>query len=586
MDYAIDSVDITPDPFSESCFGNEGWGMEHASITIKDIVERSVNHKWCIPEFQRGFVWKATQVRDLIESLWLNYPVGTLLVWDSSGPVQTRAASDAQIPELWIVDGQQRTTALCIISGRKPYWWSSADEWEKTIRKYDIRFDVDTKQPPFFVVANAATRRAKGLRYIPISKLLPLDVSRDSDLKTLQELARQVKLDGLCDGMDAMEVYTRLDRVRKIRDMQVVTITVDNDLEDVVEIFSRLNSRGTRVTEADIYLGVVAARTPGWVRDNFLPFVSQLLDVGYDVSPNLLFRTLTAIGKKAVRYRSIEPAFWNAGSINPIWERTKKAWSLAIKHFKDRNISGNGLFPADNALVSIIALLDKFPEGDFSGVFYWFLQASRFGRYSSSSTSSMEEDLKEIADSATMDEALERLLARIRYLPPLAADDFMRDYGDTRFGRLLLYLLVLRNKAIDWDQAGVGIGFDGAELLAGFQPQFHHVFPKKFLEGHATPDLVDALANIAIIGPTINIRISKQNPMDYIPKYKITIQKLQQQFISDNITNTTVEQYPDWVLTRADLLAREGNAFLDELRGNLPAVVTDAKKQEHAFATA
>ena len=58
--------------------------------------------------------------------------------------------------------------------------------------------------------------------------------------------------------------------------MGVVTITVDNDLEDVVEIFSRLNSRSTRVTEADIYLGVVAARTPGWVRDNFLPFVLQL----------------------------------------------------------------------------------------------------------------------------------------------------------------------------------------------------------------------------------------------------------------------------------------------------------------------
>jgi hypothetical protein len=94
-------------------------------------------------------------------------------------------------------------------------------------------------------------------------------------MRTLQEMARQVKIEGLCDGMDAMEVYTRLDRIRKIRDMDVVTITVNNDLEDVVEIFCRLNSRGTRVTEADIYLGVVAARTPGWVRDNFLPFVSQ-----------------------------------------------------------------------------------------------------------------------------------------------------------------------------------------------------------------------------------------------------------------------------------------------------------------------
>jgi len=244
--------------------------MAYASVTIKDIVERSVNHKWSIPEFQRGFVWKATQVRDLIESLWLHYPVGTLLVWDSSGPVQTRSASDAQTPDLWVVDGQQRTTALCILSGRKPYWWQSTDDWEKTIRKYDIRFDVHAKEPPFFVVANAATRRVKGSRYIPLNKILILDVSRDSDLRTLQDMAKQVKLDGLCDSMDAMEVYTRLDRVRKIRDMEVVTITVDNDLEDVVEIFSRLNSRGTRVTEADIYLGVVAARTPGWVRDNFL----------------------------------------------------------------------------------------------------------------------------------------------------------------------------------------------------------------------------------------------------------------------------------------------------------------------------
>lgn len=236
--------------------------MAYASVTIKDLVDRSVNHKWSIPEFQRGFVWKATQVRDLIESLWRDYPVGTLLVWDSAAHVETRSASDAQIPDLWVVDGQQRTTALCILSGRKPYWWSSSDEWEKTIRKYDIRFDINTKEPPFFVVANAATRRVKGSRYMPISRLLVLDVSREGDLKTLQDMAKQVKIEGLCDGMDAMEVYSRLDRVRKIRDMEVVTITVHNELEDVVEIFSRLNSRGTRVTEADIYLGVVAARTP------------------------------------------------------------------------------------------------------------------------------------------------------------------------------------------------------------------------------------------------------------------------------------------------------------------------------------
>src|SRR5690606_15432034 len=138
----------------------------------------------------------------------------------------------------------------------------------------------------------------RGDRYVPLSRILVLDTSKDADQKELQELAKEVKLQGLCDGMDAMEVFTRLDRLRKIRDKEIVTVSVDHELEDVVEIFSRLNSRGTRVTEADIYLGVVAARNPGWVRDTFLPYLRQLADAGFDLNPNLLFRALTAVGEK------------------------------------------------------------------------------------------------------------------------------------------------------------------------------------------------------------------------------------------------------------------------------------------------
>jgi hypothetical protein len=562
--------------------------MAYASVTIKDIVERSVGHRWSIPEFQRGFVWKATQVRDLIESLWLNYPVGTLLLWNGSEPVQARSASDSQAPDVWVVDGQQRTTALCILSGRKPYWWSSTSEWERTLRNYDIRFDVHTKEPPFFVVANAATRRVRGLRYIPIQKLLMLDIQRETDLRTLQEMAKQIKLEGLCDGMDAMEVYTRLDRVRKIRDMEVVTISVDNDLEDVVEIFSRLNSRGTRVTEADIYLGVVAARTPGWVRDNFLPFVSQLAEAGYDVSPNLVFRTLTGIGKRAIRYRSIEATFWNADSIQPVWERTKTAWGITVQNLKEQGIVGNALLPADNALVTLVALLDKFPNGPFLPVLYWFLQASRFGRYSSASTTSIEEDLREIEAATNQIEALRSLLDRIRYPSRLTSEDFMRDYGETRFGRLLLYLLIWRQGAVDWDERSARIGFDGTELLAGFQPQFHHIFPKKFLEGQVEASLIDALANMAIIGPSINIRISKQNPMNYIPRYRISAEKLSQQFISGQITEIDVIQYPNWLRARADQLATVGNALLEDLSSNLglSSVLAVPLPEEHAYDTA
>ena len=57
--------------------------MAYEQTKLLELVERAVNHRWSIPEFQRGFVWKPTQVRDLAESLWLDYPIGSLLVWNS-----------------------------------------------------------------------------------------------------------------------------------------------------------------------------------------------------------------------------------------------------------------------------------------------------------------------------------------------------------------------------------------------------------------------------------------------------------------------------------------------------------------------
>lgn len=560
--------------------------MGYESVKVKDIVKRSVGHEWSIPEFQRGFVWKTTQVRDLAESLWLNYPVGTLLIWDSSAGAETKGATDSKSPTSWVVDGQQRTTALCILSGRKPYWWQTGKPWDELLRKYDIRFDIHATKPPFFVVANAATRKVATKRYIPVRDLLNFDTDVEKDQKALLDLAKQVKLDGLCDGMDVTEVYTRLDRLRKIRDKDVVLITVDNDLEDVVEIFARLNSRGTRVTEADIYLGVVAARTPGWVRQHYLPYIESLAESGFDVTPNLVFRTLTGIGKKRVRYRDIDPDFWNETHVLPAWERAKKAWALTVKHLRDRGISGNALLPSDNALVPLTALLDRFPDAPFDQVFYWLLQASRFGRYSTSSTSSMEEDLKEIADASDVKDALERLLARIRYLPMLTADDFLRDYSDTRFGRLLLYVLVHNAGAIDWDKPHMKIGFDSGELVAGFTPQFHHIFPKAFIDDNHPDTLVNALANIALIGPKANIRISKKDPMDYVGKYDISKTQLAQQFIEPSLASTSLAEFPNWVQARAERLAKAGNELLATLRGGLklPEAPASEASSEHAFS--
>jgi hypothetical protein len=540
--------------------------MAYEQITIRDIVDRAVNHKWSIPEFQRGFVWKTTQVRDLAESLWYDYPIGSLLVWNSLNHVEEQHAQDAKQPGLWVVDGQQRATALCILSGRKPYWWPSGEDWNKTLKKFDIRFDVNAKDAPFFFVADAVIRKAIGSRYVPLSRLLVLDTSRETDQKTLQDLAKQIKVEGLCDGMDAMEVYTRLDRVRKIRDKDLVAITVTHELEDVVVIFSRLNSKGTRVTEADIYLGVVAAKNPGWVRQTFLPYLTKLGESGFELDPNLLFRTLTGVGIKRVRFKDIPDDFWEPGCIAPAWNRTAEAWKRLIARFREYGILSADPMPTQAALVTMVSLVDKFEDSsNFRFALYWFLQASRFGRYSASGTTSLEEDLRDIAEAATLVDAVHRLLRRLSDLKPMTSDDFMRDYSDSRFGRFLLYLLVYRNKAQDWDKHGHRVGFEGLALLSDFRPQWHHIFPKKYLEGHVDEDLVNALGNIAVIGPEINIRISAKDPMKYIAKYEISDEKLSQQFIDPKSISLSQEGYKTWVQGRATRLAEVANGFFAEL---------------------
>jgi len=101
---------------------------------VWEIVKQAVSKNVDIPEFQREFVWDAEQVRKLAESLHRDYPVGSFLLWDSSEYQESKTAQGTQA-SLWIVDGQQRTTALCLLLGQKPYWWDDADKWNKALER-------------------------------------------------------------------------------------------------------------------------------------------------------------------------------------------------------------------------------------------------------------------------------------------------------------------------------------------------------------------------------------------------------------------------------------------------------------------
>jgi hypothetical protein len=316
----------------------------------------------------------------------------------------------------------------------------------------------------------------------------------------------------------------------------------------------------------------VASKNPGWVRDEFLPFVDDLDNAGFDVEPNSLFRTLTAVGIGKTRFRDIGDDFWSASQVKAAWGRVQTAWKRTIHRLQNFGVLSTDPLPTQAALVTLVALTSKFDQEDrFAHAVYWFIQASRFGRYSGSGTTALDEDVKDIWASSNLDEAMDRLLRRLPVQQPVTADDFMRDYTDGRFWRFLLYLLVWRNEAMDWDPAGGRLGFQGADVLSAFKPQWHHIYPKKFLKGQVDETLIDTLANIAVIGPEINIRISSRDPLKYLEKYNITNVKLKQQFISQPREQFSISRFPTFLKERSASLARAANTMLLDLSEGLPA---------------
>ena len=58
----------------------DGENFTNTSITIKGLLGLIEAKDIAIPEIQRPFVWRATQVRDLMDSLYKGYPTGMIML--------------------------------------------------------------------------------------------------------------------------------------------------------------------------------------------------------------------------------------------------------------------------------------------------------------------------------------------------------------------------------------------------------------------------------------------------------------------------------------------------------------------------
>ncbi|MER9868762.1 DUF262 domain-containing protein [Mesorhizobium sp. M0136] len=88
-------------------------------ISLSTLVERLREGRYVIPDFQREFEWEPWDIRELMRSIFLDYYIGSLLLWRGSArsyadlscePVYGHEGSGK--PEYIVLDGQQRLTAM------------------------------------------------------------------------------------------------------------------------------------------------------------------------------------------------------------------------------------------------------------------------------------------------------------------------------------------------------------------------------------------------------------------------------------------------------------------------------------------
>lgn len=194
-----------------------------------------------IPEIQRPFVWEATKVRNLLDSLYRGYPVGYLIAWRNPS-VRLKDGSRSSGKRI-LIDGQQRVTALmAALLGQEVL----TQDYE-TVRIRIAFNPVEEK----FEVANPAI--LKDPAWIPdVAQVFDPDAS-------LMELTDQYAERN--SAADRKAVSLVLERLRKVinNHVGIIELAEDLDIETVTEIFIRVNSAGAALSQADFAMSKIAA---------------------------------------------------------------------------------------------------------------------------------------------------------------------------------------------------------------------------------------------------------------------------------------------------------------------------------------
>lgn len=493
-------------------------------MELRQILDGVETLEMVMPEFQREYVWRLDDAKELITSMYKGYPTGCLLFWETENPpeIKNKAVDVSRLGLTKVIlDGQQRLTTLYMfIKGEIPPYYSEQDysdndprhlyfnsltgdfmfykksSMENSVVWHSVIDSFDEEKTDAFDIAEAYTS------------------NKEEDFKTINKI-----------------ISKNLQKLRAIAkaDYAILNVPKSASIDEAIDVFDKVNSQGTKLTDAELVLTHITGRWPQ-ARRVMKSKMSEFKKMGFDFSLDFLTRlmviklTNSALFKKnsKLKYDSFD-----CNELEETWIVISKTLDYLIPILQqDALISSTNDLNTNNVLVPIIAYLVN-NEMRFKGnqkyhFLYWMLLALIWQRYSGQTDQRLDKDVNIVIRRPDFIEGLiseiEDDRGRIEVRP---ADIEGRGAGHSLYK--MLYVVTKANKAIDWSNGGAIYGTIGDY----YSIQSHHIFPQAYLyrngydsQNHLHRKIVNDTANRAFITRDTNYSISDQKPSEYLPKIK------------------------------------------------------------------
>jgi hypothetical protein len=522
------------------------------------ILDQIDSGSMLLPEFQRGYVWNRDQVRGLMRSLYLGYPVGSLLIWETSadGPLVRGPAAGTTAPRLLILDGQQRITSLYGIARGRPPAFFHGDE-----RAFSgLRFNVE--EETFEFGAPAKTRDDP--RWVDVTSLYTHGLEPHIGRLNAWPFTRR----------RIVRYLERLSRLRQVldRDLHQEKITgADKSVDVVIDIFNMVNSGGTKLSKGDLALARKCAQWPE-ARAAIHTHLDRWEKEGFSFTLDWLLRTTSVVASGRAGFNSLDAVHVTD------FKQALESSARYVSRFLDVAVGRLGLdhnrVLMGRYAIPVICRMLHLADGHFANpeetarVLYWYIHSALWGRYAGATETVLNQDC-DTAGRSGVDGLIGSLERWRGGNLVIGGQDFAGSGQGSRFYPLL-YLLTRVHGARDF---GNGLPLHAQPPGHPATLRAHHIFPASALYAAGYPrSQVNAVANLCFLTRETSLVIAKRGPEAYCDAVDSAHPgALASQWIPRDPALWRVDRYPDFLAARRELLATAANGFLDRLRSGSAA---------------